>query len=400
MSLNTAPALNLVPWGVYAPAVVTGAISSPQGLAGPQSAASAVINAAVDVQNSGTAPDAFSVAMRVLDAGGAVLASGSASGGALAPGGWARATITLTLANVTLWSVSTPTLLTVATTLTAASAGSVDAANVTIGVRSAIFDANAGLVLNGIPMQIQGFSQHQDFGGLGTAVPHRVQQYRVQSLKGIGATGWRTAHNPVNSDLLALTDELGMLVMAENRNLERQVIGGTRGARVGARPNPQNINMSAFPDPQYLLEASQMVLRDRNHPSIIMWSLCNEGGCMQGREEGGVAASAFKNTILNIDSSRPITANSEDYPGDTLTRITDIEAFSYNYDEYDAAHRKFPWKSVMGGESASCVSDRGFYGPLNVSAGTVPADDIGCVVSAWQSVGTRPWVIGNFAWTG
>lgn len=111
-------------------------------------------------------------------------------------------------------------------------------------------------------------------------------------------------------------------------------------------------------------------------------------------------ASAFKNTILNIDTMRPITANSEDYPGDTLTRVMDIEAFSYNYQEYDGAHRRYPWKPVIGGESASCVSDRGYYGPQNATTGHINADDIGCVVNAWQSVGTRPWVLGNFAWTG
>lgn len=121
---------------------------------------------------------------------------------------------------------------------------------------------------------------------------------------------------------------------------------------------------------------------------------------MQGRPTGGIAASAFKNTILNIDTSRPITANSEDYAGDTLTRLTDIEAFSYNYDEYDSAHRKYPWKPIMGGESASCVSDRAYYGPTNASTGHINADDISCVVSAWQNVATRPWVVGNFAWTG
>jgi beta-galactosidase len=121
---------------------------------------------------------------------------------------------------------------------------------------------------------------------------------------------------------------------------------------------------------------------------------------MQGQPLGGIAASAFKNTILRIDSSRPITANSEDTAGDTLTRITDIESFSYNYGEYDTAHRKYPWKPIMGGESASCVSDRAYYGNTNATTGHVTADDVGCVIAAWQSVATRPWVIGNFAWTG
>lgn len=273
VTINTAPSINLVPWGIYAPSVVTGVISSPNGLNGPQTAASAVIDATVDAQNSGETTDAYSIAMAVYDASGNLVGSGSSKGSPLAPGGWNRSSITITLTNPTLWSPSTPTLYTIVTTLTATAAGTVDSLNTTIGVRSAIFNANAGLILNGIPLQIKGFSQHQDFGGIGSAVPPRVQRYRVDSLLALGFNGWRTAHNPVSSDLLSLTDELGVLVMAENRNLERQVIGS--GA--GLQPDPQNLNMSAFPDPQYLLEASQMVLRDRNHPSIIMWSLCNEG---------------------------------------------------------------------------------------------------------------------------
>lgn len=113
-----------------------------------------------------------------------------------------------------------------------------------------------------------------------------------------------------------------------------EVIGGDRRAFA----NNQVINTSQFPDPQYLLEAQQMVLRDRNHPSIIIWSLCNEGGCMQRDPLGGIAASAFKNVILDIDGMRPITANTEDYGGDKLSRITDVEAFSYNV-RYDSARQ-------------------------------------------------------------
>lgn len=78
----------------------------------------------------------------------------------------------------------------------------------------------------------------------------------------------------------------------------------------------------------------------------------------------------------------------------------DVEAFSYNYGEYDGSHQRYPWKPLIGGESASCVSDRSYYGPTNATSGHVTADDIGCVVEAWQSAATRPWVSGNFAWTG
>jgi hypothetical protein len=269
VTINTAPSVNLVPWGIYAPSVVTGAITGD--LSGPQTATSAVIDATIDVQNSGAVGDSYTLSCAVVDASGAIVATGTAVGSPLAPAAWNRSSVTITLSSPTLWSPSNPYLYTFTTTLTATNLKTVDSVNVTIGVRSAIFNSNQGLILNGFPLQIKGFSQHQDFGGLGTAVPHRVQRYRVDSLLNLGFNGWRTAHNPVSSHLLDLTDELGVLVMAENRNLERQVIGGPFRAPV----NPQAINMSTFPDPQYLLEASQMVLRDRNHPSIIMCAVCS-----------------------------------------------------------------------------------------------------------------------------
>eukprot|EP00040_Diaphanoeca_grandis_P012478 m.63229 g.63229 ORF g.63229 m.63229 type:complete len:1108 (-) comp23257_c0_seq2:128-3451(-) len=331
-----------------------------------------------------------------------------------------------TLANgdigVPLWNLVQPYLFTIVTsTRTFSSTGGArnytDAVNTTIGVRSAVFSPNQGFLLNGLPQKIKGLSMHQDFGGCGTAVPDKANEMRVTSLKKMGATGWRTAHNPVNSELLDYTDKYGMLVWSENRNLERQVIGlsdtplgskrvssvrrkefrDAEGGLVGAEWKGE--------DPLYLEEAQAMVLRDRNHPSIVIWSLCNEGGCMQGDPDGGYVATAFKNAIFAVDTSRPITANSEDTPGDTLTHAMDVNSFSYNYQEYDEFHIKYPFRTIIGGESASCTSDRSRYLGMgvtsNITTGYVDSDDSACVVSAWgDSAQTRPWVVGNFAWTG
>jgi len=120
---------------------------------------------------------------------GAAVGSAQDSGAALPPGGWVRSTKQITLESVNLWNVAAPYLYTVASVLTSGS-GAADAVNITIGVRNAYFDANRGFILNGIPTKIQGFSQHQDFAGVGTAVPDRANRYRVDSLKAIGANGW------------------------------------------------------------------------------------------------------------------------------------------------------------------------------------------------------------------
>lgn len=128
------------------------------------------------------------VVSTVYDASGAAVGSASDSGSALPPGGWYRSTKQITLTNVNLWNVAAPYLYTVSSLLTSGSG--VDQVNITIGVRNAFFDANHGFILNGIPTKIQGFSQHQDFAGVGTAVPDRANRYRVDSLKAIGANGW------------------------------------------------------------------------------------------------------------------------------------------------------------------------------------------------------------------
>ena len=100
---------------------------------------------------------------------------------------------------------------------------------------------------------------------------------------------------------------------------------------------------------------------------------------MQQRPDGGYVAAAFKKAIFDVDSSRPVTANSENRVGDTLTKVMDVNSFSYNYGEYDEFHLQYPFRSIIGGESASCTTDRGRYLGSGVRAnntlGWVDADD-------------------------
>jgi beta-galactosidase len=433
VSLNTAPVTYIVPWGVYSPSVVTGLISGLNGVDGPQTATSAVVNVFVDVANMDTQSTSFQVASQVLDNQGNVVGSAQSSGNLDALTGFSRIQNQISLTNVNLWNTGSPYLYSVVSTLTTGT-GLQDQVNVTIGIRSAYFDPVRGFILNGIPTKIRGLSMHSDFGGTGSAVPDRVNEYRVYLLKHeLGGNGWRTAHNPVASELLDYCDKYGMLVWEENRNLERQVIGSERRIDPDRRrvsvPMKQRVDVSLtdiytpegvllkkgwksttsaaaaiqdapLPNPMYLADAQAFVLRDRNHPSIFIWSLCNEGGCFQGSPQGGIVASAFKTAIFAVDTMRPITGNSEDSDGDTLTKVLDVEAFSYNYGDYLNFHLKTPWKTLIGGESASCTSDRFYYGPTNQTTGFVNADDSGCVVGAWQPAVENTFLVGNFAWTG
>ena len=133
----------------------------------------------------------------------------------------------------------------------------IDAHNDTFGIRSIAWDAAKGLLLNGVPTKVKGFANHQDFAGVGVAVPDALQTYRVWRIKQMGANAWRTAHNPPTPALLDECDKQGLLVWDENHRNEQT--------------------------PDMLDDLRSLVLRDRNHPSIVMWSLCNEALCGPGQ---------------------------------------------------------------------------------------------------------------------
>lgn len=298
---------------------------------------------------------------------------------------------------------------------------------------------------------------HQDFAGCGVAVPRRVNSYRIASLKSMGANGWRTAHNPVNSvsaraapggrgavpartranrhhhaaaipshqpfpptpppapaqNLMDECDRQGMLVWLENRNLQRDVIAlgarhtpksrepihGPDGALV--RPAPA-LDAAPVPNPLYLGDAQAMALRDRNHPSLIIYSLCNEGGCLSDDPQGAAIGEGFKNAIFDVDKLRPITGNLPSWANydDAFARTLNFYSYSYGYGQVVDMHYTYPFKGQCLGESASCTSDRSYYGATNMTTGFVNQDDHACIVEAWSSDATRPWVVGSFAWTG
>ena len=139
------------------------------------------------------------------------------------------------------------------------SMAAVDMLNTTFGIRRLRFDSRKGCFLNDRYVKVKGLCNHQDFGGVGTAVPDRLQMYRVETLKAMGGNAWRCAHNPPNPELLDATDALGMLVWDENR-----VYGPDDSYdRVPTK------EVHALGD--VIEDVQAMVVRDRNHPSVIWW---------------------------------------------------------------------------------------------------------------------------------
>jgi beta-galactosidase len=272
--LTVTDALAMVPWGVYLPSAVTGAIASgPLGAMGPQSA-DAVIMSQTDVANARAEAALFTLTTAAFDASGAQVGAANSTQ-SLAPGGTARLFLDVPVQNASLWNTESPYLYTVRSTLWVGGSA-VDEVLTRIGIRSAVWSPTQGFQLNGFKLPLQGFSNHQSFAGCGNAVPSRVDAFRVAKLRSLGANLWRGSY-PTSSELLDHADRLGMLVWEENRLLQYvvQPVQGRQQRGSDDQPLPPDV---AIADPQLLRDAQDMVLRDRNRPSVVIWCACPIGG--------------------------------------------------------------------------------------------------------------------------
>jgi hypothetical protein len=430
---------SIVPFSFYIPSLITGAITGADPTL-PQTADSAIVLPSIDVQS--TAPFVGSARFELRagrdGSGGLVASSVLPVNTSLGGGKWVRVSAASGIAiaaPVLLWNVQNEPPLYLASIFLQDGTGTVidSISNVTIGVREALFDARKGFLLNGAQLKIRGFAQHVYFGGVGMALPARVEEYQVATLKAAGANAVRTAHNPVTPALLDFADTYGLLVWEENRFVTSgvQPVGRSRFSDGKKKVNEESENTvsqevnengsvnrnqpfkSSQPspaDPTLLQDAQDMALRDRNHPSIIVWSLCNELGCVADSPDGGTLAIQFKLAILAADGQRPITSNTVQSPYlsnrivDSFALAMDVQSFSYEYTSYSAFHDSVPWRPVGGGESGSCVSDRGYYGQGNSTLGLVGPTPFGltvfeCMADSWTDAASLDYVYGNFMWT-
>ena len=217
-----------------------------------------------------------------------------------------------------LWDLDSPQLYRLRTILRQ-NGDATDSTTTTFGIRTIRFDPDNGFFLNGRHVEIRGVANHQDFPAVGIAVPDSLQTWRVTQLKKMGCNAWRTAHNPPDDAVLDACDRLGMLVMDENRHL------GDSYAH-HSPPGTTHTNLA---------DLASMIQRDRNHPSIIMWSMCNEEG-LQGKPEGANIYLAMAQVVHRFDQSRPITCAMN--AGWLMSGIADVEdliGVNYNVNRYD-----------------------------------------------------------------
>eukprot|EP00299_Pterocystis_sp_00344_P000414 c10119_g1_i6.p1 GENE.c10119_g1_i6~~c10119_g1_i6.p1 ORF type:complete len:890 (+),score=230.90 c10119_g1_i6:273-2942(+) len=376
VTLNAANPVHIQPWGVYVPSKID--MDTIESVNNDKMIANAAVNPYVTVENkfaSGTYQ--FSVQTDVLD-GDAVVATGTVRGQSVQSG--ANVTVAvpgLVVSAAKLWSVTSPFLYRLRTSVIA-NGTIVDSVDTTFGIRSVQFDNNLGFLLNGQRMKIQGMANHQDFCGVGVAVPDSLQTYRVALMKKMGANAWRTAHNPPNPELLDECDRQGMLVWDENH---RNLIGD-----------------------EWTRDLESLILRDRNHPSVIIWSLCNEVLC-----EGFNATTAYLlHKIVNrLDpfGNRSVSAAMNDGYSSDFRNALDMIGINYHVPDYDALHSAKPSQPVIGSETSSDVSDRSIYSNNNTLA-YVSAYDVNypswgnSAEDSWCPILSRDFMSGGFVWTG
>jgi len=288
---------------------------------------------------------------------------------------------TAQVAGPELWSPETPRLYKLVTTV-ARDGQTIDREETEFGIRTVGFDADKGFLLNGRPYVLQGTCNHQDHAGVGAALPDSLQYFRIAKLKAMGANAYRSSHNAPTPELLEACDRLGMLVMDENR-----LVGS---------------------DAQHLQLFKELVLRDRNHASVAIWSLGNEEFSVQSTPSGGRVAATMQALVKRLDPTRPVTCNAavgNDFSG--INTVIEVRGWSYHIgkDNMDAYHAAHPAQPNVGSEQGSTVGTRGIYA-ADPKRGYVSAyDDNG---QAWSNTaqqwvsffGPRPWLSGGFVWTG
>jgi beta-galactosidase len=283
------------------------------------------------------------------------------------------------ITNPMLWDLDNPNLYKLVT-LIRQNDKITDSASTTFGIRTIVADAVKGLTLNGKPIKIYGVCCHQDHAGVGSALPDALQYYRIKLLKEMGVNAYRTSHNPPTPELLQACDELGMLVLDENRLI------GTSA--------------------EYMSQFERLLLRDRNHPSVFMWSIGNEEGYIHGNDVGKRLAQTLIQRQKELDPSRVCTYAANNGANRTgINEVIPVRGFNYYVNKIDEYHAAYPNQPVMGSETGSTVCTRGIYttDPVNgyvIDHDTTHPSWASTAEEWWKPNAHKDWFMGGFVWTG
>ncbi|MDX9930001.1 MAG: glycoside hydrolase family 2 TIM barrel-domain containing protein [Bacteroidales bacterium] len=384
VKLITIPAVHIKQWGVYATAK---ALSEEK----------ATVDTEIEVVNNSRMAAEAQVTVQ-LHLKGRIVASNTIPA-ALEPTSEKKLSLTMEINGPELWSVDNPTLYDLVTTVTTDEG--TDRVTTPVGLRTISFDPQTGFRLNGVSMKLKGICIHHDAGALGSAVPREELARRLDILKELGCNAIRTSHNPFSPDFNDLCDEKGFLVIAEMYDeWELPKKKWLEGWNVGT-PGKQGY-VENFGD-WGAVDLQDFILRDRNHPSIIMWSIGNEvdypndpythpvlnteanpqtwarfSESLPHADRLGEVAWELAAIIRELDTTRPVTAGLASALMSNETGYAEaLDVVGYNYQEfkYEGDHARYP--------------DRPIYGSEN-----------GMSLEMWEVVENNDYVMGQFLWTG
>ncbi len=394
----------------------------------------ATVNLAVTIDNDGEAGDSVRVATQIFalnadsEKTGAAVAQFADQTVPVAAGESATVEGSITINNPRLWGplpTQTPHRYVAVTELWQGNT-LVDSYETRFGIRSLRFDATEGLFVNGERIYLQGVNQHHDLGALGGAFNTRAAERQLEILHEMGTNAIRMAHNPPAPELLELTDRMGFLVVDESFDVWAR------------RKTPLDFHL-IYPD-WHEQDMRALVRRDRNHPSVIMWSIGNEVGEQYTDADGAAVGRRLHDIVKDEDPTRPTTA-SMNFAKPHMPFATATDVINLNYQGegirdapayahlqgikttplYPAFHEAFPDKLIISSENAAAVSSRGTYvfpvtpgisAPISDSTGGDPANNY---VSAYElytapfgssadkvfgSLARHPYVGGGFVWSG
>lgn len=298
-----------------------------------------------------------------------------------------------------LWSIDFPSLYLAAVQISA-HGQVVDTYEITFGIRTIKFDAQQGFLLNGQHLYLKGVCNHHDLGPLGSAINLRALERQLEIMKEMGVNAIRTSHNPPAPELLDLADRMGFVVIDEGFDMWV----------AGKRPNDYH---RAFPD-WHEIDWRGLIRRDRNHPSVILWSTGNE--IREQRDAAGHKIAAKLTAIAHEeDPTRPTTAaaNNVNAGYNGFQKTVDVFGYNYAWKEYEKFRRENPTIPIVATETASTVSSRGdYYFPVlnDKSKGRqdfqVSSYDLYAPPWAWppdtefEADERNPFIAGEFVWTG
>jgi beta-galactosidase len=327
------------------------------------------------IRNTGDRPSAVKVEMKVVNAAGHTVAS-TINTDVVLKDSLSKIEQDVYLAVPHLWSPDDPYMYKVVTVIVGEDGLVQDQYITPLGIRDFHFDERLGLILNGASLKIRGVCMHHDLGALGAAVNTRAMERQLEVLKSMGCNGIRTSHNPPAPELLDLCDKMGFIVMDEAFDMWRK------------KKNKYDYSLDFAQ--WHVKDLEDQVRRDRNHPSVFIWSIGNEIR-EQFDSTGITIAKELTGIVKQWDSTRPVTsALSEPYPAKNFiyrSGALDLVGLNYHQETYAGFPVNYPGQKFIATETMSALATRGHY--------DMPSDSI----RRWPPGAKKPLIGGNADWT-